>query len=183
MSELVVFTDDEKDLLVGLIYAVGIWMSDADDTDEDNVSEQREYDHLVSSLKQLSSNNDITPLVREMVVEALHNDLKWDVWRARADAVLDDVIKALAVLRRHRMNDQVILHFKKVLMVVAHNVAKAFREEPENMPIETGFWNTISKGLNEFLMILGNKDRFQAMNISPAEDTNLTALFTTLKNN
>lgn len=183
MSELVVFTDDEKDLLAGLIYAIGIWMSDADDTDEDTVSEQREYDHLLASLKKLSSNSDVVTLVRDLVAESLRNDLKWDSWRARADRALDDVPKALAVLRRHRMNDQVILHYKKVLMVVASNVAKAFREEPEDMPIETGFWNTISKGLNEFLMILGNRDRFQDMNISPAEDTNLTALFTALKNN
>lgn len=183
MSELVVFTDDEKDLLAGLIYAIGVWMSHADDTDEDDVSEAIEHDRLIGCLRKLSTNNDVVPLVRELVGEALRNDLKWPTWTSRADDAVNEVPKALGVLRRNRMNDQVILHYKKILMVIASNVAKAFREEPENMPIQTGFWTTIAKGLNEFLMILGNKDKFQELNISPAEDTNLTTLFTTLKNN
>lgn len=184
MSELVVFKEDEKDFLAGVIYAVGIWMSNADDTDEDDTSEHREQLSLVATLKKLQANNDVNIVVRELITETIRNDLKWDEWASRADRVLDDTPKALSILRRHRMNDQVIIHFKKILMIVASNVAKAFREEPEGgSEIHAGFWNTIAKSVNEFFMILGNRDRFDAMNISPAEDTNLTALHDTLKNN
>ena len=183
MSELVVFSDDEKDRLAGILYAVGIWMSHADDTDEDTVSEEREQTCLMAELKALSCNNDITLIVRQLILEALNNDLKWSIWAERAGAVLTDIPKCLSTLRRHHMNDQVIIHYKKVIMVLATRVAKAAREEPETMPIDTGFWNIISKGLNEFLMILGNKDKFEALNISPAEDTHLTELYAVLKQN
>jgi hypothetical protein len=183
MSELVVFNDEEKDRLAGILYAVGIWMSHADDTDEDTVSEEREQQRFIAQLKHLADNKDVSILVRELMMEVLNNDLKWKTWETRAESVLTDVPKALATLRRHHMNDQVIIHYKKVLMILASGVAKAAREEPEGMPISTGFWSTISQGLNEFLMILGNKDRFEALNISPAEDTHLTELYTVLKQN
>jgi hypothetical protein len=158
-------------------------MSHADDTDEDSVSEQLEQDRFLASLKHLEHNKDVVSIVRELIAEALRSDSKWNDWNKRADQMLIDAPKCLAILRRRHMNDQVILHFKKVLMVLASDVAKAVREEPEDMPIETGFWTSVSKGFNEFMMILGNKDKFEALNISPAEDTNLTELYTVLKQN
>ena len=57
----------EQDLLIGIFYRVGFWISHIDDTDISEESEQIEQQHLLRALQKISTAKGATEFVREYI--------------------------------------------------------------------------------------------------------------------
>jgi hypothetical protein len=102
MPELSRFLPEDQDLLVGLFYRVGLWISHIDDTDEDETSETAEHEQLLRVLAKISKTESAAGLVREVADEAVRQKQSWARWERRSDSLLEDVGRGLKLLKGTR---------------------------------------------------------------------------------
>lgn len=181
MSELQRFLPADQDLLVGVMYRTGVWMSHIDDTDETDKSEDKERAKMLSVLKSISTSAKAGELVAEIAEEAIRQQPNWPRWSATADAVLSDVPKVKALMRGQGTRDEYVA-FGKALMMIATSVARAYREENDSdHEEEGGYFGWLSDKASELTMALTDRETHRDLNISPAEDTALNDLLAALK--
>jgi hypothetical protein len=180
MSELQRFLPADQDLLVGLFYRVGRWMSDADDTDASETSEQKEEAQMFGILTKLSQSKNAGPLCNEIAAEALRQKGSWGRWSKQIDTVIDDVVKAKAVIKGQAIDEEFHL-FGRSLVSIATSVARAYREASDVEMEKTGVLGWLSEKKNDVAMAIFDPQAHKDMNISPAEDSALTELIEALK--
>jgi hypothetical protein len=181
MSELQRFLPADQDMLVGLFLRVGYWMSQMDDTDIDEESEQKEEAQLFKILTKLSQSEKIGALCSEISAEALRQKGSWSRWRGQMDAVLPDVKKAKDLIVSQGTVDE-LPAFGKCLMMIATAVAQAFREEADDIEEEgSSYFSWLSEKALHVALALNDRAAYKDLNISPAEDTALNDLLNTLK--
>ncbi len=180
MSELQRFLPADQELLVGLFYRVGQWMSNIDDTDTSDKSEQEEESQIIKILTQLSQSKHIGSLCSEIATESLRQKGSWVRWAKNWDSVLDDVSRAkIAVIGQ--ATDEEYKLFGKSLMTVATAVARAYREAEDADMQNRGFMSWISEKKSHAVLAIFDPEVHKDLNISPAEDEALTQLANMLK--
>ena len=178
MSELHRFLPEDQDLLVGLPYRVGMWMSGIDDTDLGTQSEEQEAAKLRSVLQSLAGSKK-SVLLADIATEALRQTSNWPRWASMTETVLEDVSSAKRVLKGQATQEE-FNAFAKALMLVGTAVARAVRED-NDMVEEKSYLGWLSDKVNDITMALTDREAHKDMNISPAEDTALNELLDTLK--
>jgi len=180
MSGLQRFVPKEQELLSGILYRIGYWISHVDDTDEGEESEQIEHRQLIGSLQKISKAPKAGALVNEMASESLRQEQSWSRWQDMNDAILDDVALAANLVKGQGTPEEYNV-FSKACMMVATSVAHAFREEPDNMPENDGYFSWLAEKANNLVMSLTDKEGMKDMNVSPEEDNALHELWDILR--
>jgi hypothetical protein len=181
MSELGRFVPGDRDLLTGLFYRAGYWISHIDDTDLGTGSEEAERAQMVRVLTKISRADATAPLVRELAEEALRQQASWARWEKSSDDILADATRCAKLVKAQGTLEE-LQSFRRAVMLVATSVARAVREDAEHGDAETesGF-SWLSEKVGAALMAVTDRGAYQDMNISPAEDTALTELLEALK--
>jgi hypothetical protein len=170
MTSLSKFSADEVELICSLPYKVGMWISYADDTDGE-VDDEKEAKVLSGCLKQFAKLHADKPFLAEVMKESLRREDKWADWADQSFHVLNDIKKAVPLLRGKASTDEIKL-LKRALMEIGSAVASAFGEfgafdeEAEGM---------FAKIIGKFSG-LGHDDSGHPMNVSAAEDSALENL-------
>lgn len=168
------FLPQEQDLVIGIFFRIGYWMSHIEDTDLDEKSEQAEQKQMLVALRKIAASKGATDLVREIAEEAVRRSGDQARWLKNEDDMLPDVTKAVKLVHSNGSHDD-FKSFRKCLMFVATSVARAYREEPEHGERETGLAGLLDRA-SEMIMAVSDKEAYRDMNISPAEDTALHEL-------
>ncbi len=172
------FLPEEQDLLIGIFYRVGFWISHIDDTDVSEESERIEQQRLVQALKKISQATGSTELVKELAAEALRRSGDQKRWLANEDRLLADVNQASTLVRGQGTVEDYQSYGKSV-MFAATSVARAFREDAEHGE-QAGKLGKLLDRASALLGAGGGVDAYQDLNISPAEDTALHELSSAL---
>jgi hypothetical protein len=180
MAELQRFLPADQDLLVGLFYRVGRWISDADDSDMDDKSEQMEEDQMFKILTKLSQSKNAGILCNEIASEALRQKGSWSRWSKHSDTVIEDVIRAKSVIKSQATKEEFHL-FSKSLVSISTSVARAYREAGDVEMEKSGILGWLSDKKNDVAMAILDPQAHKDLNISPAEDSALTELIDALK--
>lgn len=180
MSELGRFLPEDRDLLAGLFYRVGLWVSRVDDTDVGEESENREHARLLAVLQGLAERSGTPELVRELAGEASRQKASWPRWGRGEETILTDVTAGLRLLKRQGTTEETS-SFQKSLMFVGTAVARAYREEADGEKEEKGKLSWLSDKAGELLTSVLDREAWRDLSISPAEDTALTNLLDALK--
>lgn len=183
MSELQRFLPADQDLLVSLFYRVGQWMSQADDTDAGENSEQIEEAQMFRILNKLSQSGNAGSLCSEIAAEALRQKGSWSRWSKQVDNVIDDVSRAKQLVKG-QVNQEEFVAFGRSLVTIATAVARAYREaeDTEDENAEKGFLSWLAEKKAHVALALIDPQAHKDLNISPAEDNALTELIFALKN-
>lgn len=174
MTGLGNFLPEEQDLLIGIFYRTGFWISHIEDTDVSEDSEQIEQRQMIAALKRISVAKGATDLVKELATEALRRSGDQARWLADADRLMADVTKAAELVRGQGTEDD-YRSFCKSVMFAATSVARAYREEPEHGEKSGGFARLIEKA-GSLLGAVTDNEAHKDLSISPAEDTALHEL-------
>lgn len=180
MSELTRFLPQDQERLCSVFYRLGVWMSAADDTDIGTRSEDIETARLDSVLVKIASDSGFSPLVREMAAESVRRASSRALWARTADSVLEDVAVILPVLGRQGTGADVA-GFSRAAMLVATSVARAFREDPDNLPASEGYFAWLTDRAARVADSLSIGGSASDKNISPEEDQALHALYQVLR--
>ncbi len=175
MSGLGSFLPQEQDLLIGIFFRVGYWISHVDDTDLSDVSEHNEQEQMARALTKISTSKSATELVRELAAEALRRSGDQARWLKNEDALMADVIKAVKLVK-YQGTDEDFSAFRKSIMYVATAVARAYREEPEQEQEDNGRFGWLIEKAESIVLAVKDQEAYRDLNISPAEDTALHEL-------
>lgn len=180
MSELSRFLPESQDLLVGLFYRVGLWISRVDDTDEEETSETVEYEQLFRVLTKIAKTESNPLLVREMAEEAARQKQSWSRWAKSEDILLEDISRGLNLLKGQGVEAE-ISSFRKALMFIGTSVARAYREDQDMERTGQRALSWLAEKAGEMLTAVVDREAYRDLSISPAEDTALTELLQALK--
>lgn len=177
MSVLSEMNPEERGLLIGLPYRVGVWMSHSDDEggDEDDIKELKTLENVIKSIAKA---HEESSFVQEVAQETLKRKEKWETWAAHSFDILADCEHAVALLKR-TVNEDDFKDYCKTVLHIAEAVAAAYGEfgmgaEEE----ESRFGSFLNKVVGKFK---GEEAEIDFMNISPAEEDALERLRTALR--
>ena len=171
MTALSAFSKDEIGLVVSLPYKVGMWISYADDQDGEG-DDAREQKTLAACLRQFARLSADKPFLSEIMQECLRREDEWAGWADESFSVLEDIKKAVPVLRQKATVDE-IKALKRALMEIGTAVAQAFGEFGAFDEAEReGFFSKVIGRLSG----LADSDAGHPMNVSAAEDSALEKL-------
>jgi len=171
-----ILAEPQFDFIADLFVRTGIFVSHCEDTDMDEHSENLEKMNLARALSRISASAKF-PVLAALAAEA---SKRIDMQHSDSEESLShDLHQAVSIFLQ--MGDpKISLEYRKAVMYVATSVARAYREEldhhDEEFLLET-FMNKISGFLNK----TANYEEFKNMNISPAEDSAITAISEALK--
>jgi len=176
MSILNEMQPEERGLLVGLPYRVGVWMSHADDEagETDDIREMKALEHIIQSIATVHERSDF---VQDVARQTLAKRDKWEIWANHSFDILADCEKAVSVLK-NTVNDNDLKNYRLVLLNIAETVAAAYGEfgmEADEEGVLSGF---LGKVVGKFKASDAEDD---FMNISPAEDAALQRLKAALR--
>lgn len=162
-------------MLIGIFYRVGFWISHIDDTDISEESEQIEQQHLLRALQKISTAKGATEFIRELAAEAMRRSGDQAHWLGQEETLLEDVNQAARMMRLQATEED-YRSFGKSVMFAATSVARAFREEPETKDEEGGAMSRLLEKASSLVGAVTDREAYQDMSISPAEDTALHEL-------
>ncbi len=180
MSELQRFVPEDQELLVGIFYRTGYWVSTIDDTDVGEESEHIEKKQLISVLEKISKAAKAGALINELAAEAVRQKGSWTRWEGNNDDFLPDLSRAISAAKG-QTNAEEYKAFEKAIMMIGTAVAEAYREDADNAPEPEGYFSWLSEKANNVVLALTDKQSLKDMNISPQEDDALQEMWATLK--
>lgn len=180
MSDLQRFVPSEQELLVSLFYRVGHWLSNVDDTDLDDASENMENAQLERILRSLSKSKNVPPLCAALSAAALDRQDSWSRWSSMDDTIAEDIQAGCRIIKGQGTKAEYD-GFSNCLMTISTAVARAFREEPEMQLEEENFLDWLSEKTSQVSLAVKDWDAFKDLNVSPAEDTALHELWAILR--
>lgn len=174
-SHLSDMTNEERDLIVGLPYRVGVWMACAED-DSGEGDDAEEMKALEKNLHALAKAEKVPVFVRELLNETLSRRDRWGQWAEDTADILPDCRKAVAVLHAQAgKSDRE--NFKKALKKIAYQVAGAHGEFGDfDEPARKGLMARIAG-----LFSCGGCKADDFMNITPGEEEALRSLAEALR--
>lgn len=175
MSGLGNFLPAEQDLLIGIFFRVGRWISHVDDTDISDLSEQKEQGQMARSLARVAGAKEMTDLVRELAGEAMRRSGDQGRWLRAEEGLLADIARAVKLVQ-YQGTEEDFACFRKAVMFVASSVARAYREEPEQDQDKNGRLGWLIEKAGRLMTAVSDREAYRDMNISPAEDTALHQL-------
>lgn len=179
MSQLETYLPEERNLVAGLLYRAGVWMSNTDDVSGE-LDDEREMKALEHILTAFAKKQDGSAFVRETAQAALDSRDYWEEWAARSFDILADCEKAVSVIKQHGNRDD-LRSYKATLMEIATIVAQAHGEFGDfDDDEEEGFGAMIGKFIGKFSG-MAKDDADHPMNVSPAEGSALERLALALR--
>lgn len=175
MSTLKSLLPEDVELLAGLPYRVGVWMSHIDDDETTNVDEEKEMAALIRIITAIAKIHERSPFVKEITGITLTNEPYWRQWFLQSRNVLPDCQRAVALLEDY-LNPRDLNEYRRTLMQVARTVAEAYGEldiiqrdrppEPEN---ENILGNFLKKVVGKFKDDDDDGEMDKTANISDVE--------------
>jgi hypothetical protein len=167
MSQYEMLTPEQRGLLVGLIYRVGIWISHSDDEDGEN-DDKREMKALSQIIHSLAHAEEASEFLRTIAKNTLSRKEKWPLWADHSFDILADAENAMEVLRANVAKEEAA-EYRAALLRISEAVASAHGEFGFDMSgEEEGFGALIGKMIGK---IKGdNDDEIDIGNISAAEN-------------
>lgn len=169
MTSLSDFTKDEAELIAALPYKVGMWVSHSEDHDGER-DDTHENKALTACLRHYAKMGDGKPFFAQVMKETLRCEDRWPEWADQSFALLEDIRKAVVILRARASVDEIKL-FKRSLMEIGTAVAQASGEFSEDGKGEGFFGKILSRFSG-----LADHDAGHPMNVSAAEDSALERL-------
>lgn len=166
----------QQDLVVGLLYRAGSWISQMEDS-EGEIDDKREEHTVVNILRNLAGDAP-SPFLKAAAERALESRDRWPEWEEDSFDILPDVVKTAGILRR-LLPEKEYKSWKRVLLKIATEVAQAGTEFGIETQVEedTGFFGRI---MSKFRSV-GQYDEGNPVNVSPGEDSALSRLTRTLR--
>jgi len=168
-------SNEERTLIVGLPYRVGMWVSQSED-DGGESDDEREAAALEKTLHGLAKAEKVPVFVREVLGETLAHQNLWPEWAEDTFRILPDCERAVKILdEKCSKSDR--NNFKKALKRIAVSVAGAYGEYGD-------FDGDSDKGMiGRFISkIKGSQGKAEDfMNISPGEEDALRNLSAALR--
>lgn len=170
MSSLRDLQPEERGLVIGLMYRVGVWMSHSDDEDgeTDDIKEMKALEHIIRSI---ASAHEESAFVQQVARETLKRKEKWQVWANHSFDILADAEKAMAILKSNVAKGDAE-DYRDTIINIAEAVAAAYGEFGMGADDENVLSGFLGKVVNK---IKGNEEA-DFMNISPAEQAALDRL-------
>ncbi len=168
-------TPEERELIVGLPYRVGVWIASAED-EGGETDDAREAHALEKIIAAAAKSANAPPFVSAVMQETLINKKSWPVWAEQSFDIFPDCKKAVMLLQGH-VSAPELRAYKVALMRVATSVAGAHGEFGAGEE-ETGLFGKVVAGLSA--LAGGRKENSSFMNVSSAEESALSDLASTL---
>ena len=175
MSVLNEMQPEDRGLLIGLPYRVGVWISHADDEEgeADDIKEMKALEHIIKSIAHV---HEESAFVQEVAQQTLAKKEQWEIWANHSFDILADCEKAITVLKSN-VNDNDLKDYRSTLLKIAETVAAAYGEYGMGAEEEGALSGFLGKVVGKFK---GEEQESDFMNISPAEDAALQRLKTAL---
>lgn len=166
----------QQDLIVGLLYRAGSWVSQMEDS-EGETDDEREGFTVVNILRNLAGGAQ-SPFLKVAAERALESRERWPEWEEDSFDIIPDVVKAAGILRR-LLPEKEYKSYKRALFKIATEVAQAGTEFGiESQPEEDNSF--FGKIMSKFRPV-GQYDEGHPVNVSPGEDSALNRLARTLR--
>ena len=130
MALLEDFTKDQRDLLVGLPYRVGLWVGLSDSTGGGD-ADDAEAEALAAIVTGFAEDFCKSEFVQAMIEETVARRSEWKEWTHNLNDVPGECIRATDLLTE-RLERKEVTSFKLTLMEIATSVAMAYREFDHN---------------------------------------------------
>jgi hypothetical protein len=176
MSSLSVLSEEEKELVVGLPYRVGVFVSHADDEggEEDDEKEMKALERILTSI---AKQHQKSPFIKEVLEKTIEKKYNWQVWSEQSFNVTQDTEKTIRLLRE-KVDESDWKMYRGLLIRVGRTVAEAYGEFGEFEDEESsGF---LSKVIDKISNKNDDLEDESHMNISAAEDAALSSLATAI---
>lgn len=173
------FSAPEQALLVALPYRVGFWVSISDNSGG-AIADAKERAALARIIAGHARGNFNSPFVHEVMRLCFEQRGTWSQWRDNIDRVPGECQRAVAALEG-RLNSRDLVAYRQVIMTIAHDVAKAFREKPEG---KGGIAGQYFRIMVDSLIGLIRREKYESaslLNISVREDVALGTLAEALR--
>ena len=126
MALLEDFTKEQRDLLVGLPYRVGLWVSLSDSTGGGD-ADDAEAAALAAIVTGFAEDFCKSEFVQAMLEETVARQAEWKDWTHNLGDVPGECVRATDLLTE-RLERKEVTSFKLTLMEIATSVAMAYRE-------------------------------------------------------
>lgn len=121
------FQSEELSLILSIPYRAGVWVSHIDDVTGTSRDDHREDIVLEKTLRKIKGKVDPESFVSEIIQEILTHKSEWAFWEERALDVLDDIPKAVKLVR-DRLPASEAVSYQKCIFHIAKTVALAVGE-------------------------------------------------------
>lgn len=128
MSALNDFLDEERALIVSIPVRVGYWMSRIDDVEGTERDERKEGLALERALKLIVARTKDSRFINDVAEYALASKADWAGWQGIAQTVLDDLPRALRLIK-DRLPAKDLKDYQSAVYRVAGVVAQAASED------------------------------------------------------
>lgn len=174
-SHLHDMSPQERELIVGLPYRVGVWMSHMDD-EEGGKDDLKEKQAMMGIINGISQSIEVPAFVREIMQEVVAHKDSWQEWKKNSLDVIPDCKRAADLLKQ-KISAKDRRNYKRLLLKIAGSVAGAHGEFGE-MEKDKGLMGRVRDWLSD----CGKKKQaIDFMNISPSEDAAIKELMAALR--
>lgn len=181
MTSLKEFSREDQDFLISLPYRVGLWISSSDNTGG-VVSDGHELEALEKSIAGIVHGMFESAFVHDVMAESFLRKQDRQNWAVDIARVPEDCQRAITLLQG-KMSGRDVDTFRRILMQIGVEVARAFREYDRNEPLIHRLTRVIGIGVNRFFGALQG-ERYVSehlLNISYEEDIALNKLAKALR--
>lgn len=182
MSFLEKFSADDREFLISMPYRVGLWVSSCDDTGGADADE-KELEALRMTLLGLASEGMFeSAFVHEVIAASSAAQSSWRSWGMNLKDIPGDCKRAVAMIQG-ALPQRDVDAYKRILMHIGVEVAKAFREYDAHEPLLNRLIRWISIGVDRILGAVQGEKYVSSdlLNISYSEDIALNELATALR--
>lgn len=181
MAFLEGFSNEERSLLVSLPYRTGLWVSSCD-LNGGSSADNKELDALEKTIQVFAQGMYESALIHEILAETFLQKAEWRNWGRNLAAVPDDCRKAVQILKG-KVSPRDVDAFRRILMQIGLEVARAFREYDKNEPWHYRLSRKIGMIVDRFFGAMrGEKYASEdLLNISYEEDIALNKLAMALR--
>lgn len=181
MGFLKEFSKEERTMLASLPYRVGLWVSSSDSTGGSD-SDQQEEAALERAITGIAQGMFESAFVHEVIAETFLSKQDWASWAANVQTVPADCVTAVKFMQG-RLSQRDIDAYRRILMQVGLEVARAFREYDRSEPFLSRIVRWISIGVDRIFGIMHGEKYVSEdlLNISYDEDLALNELAKALR--
>lgn len=121
------FQDSHRALIVSLPVRIGLWMSSIDDIAGTDRDDEKEMLALEKAMEKVMKKTSDKAFSNDVVEFALIHKVKWPVWGQEEGDVLEDLERALKIIK-DTLSADALAAYKKTIYFVAAVVAQAAAE-------------------------------------------------------
>lgn len=176
MSYFTDFLDEELRLIISIPVRAAFWISHIDDVSGTTHDDEKERAALEKVLRKIYSNTEDSAFTNDVIEEAIKKKYHWPEWEKNAASVVDDVPKAMKLVR-DRLPADAVTGYQKAVYYIARVVAQAAQEYkgPEGAKLTPGFFGRVLDRLSV------KTDLSAQENVSESEKAGLQKLLAALK--